>query len=261
MLKKHLVIVGAQRSATTYLYHMLDQHPEIFMAKPMRPEPKFFIEESLYSKGVKHYISKYFQNYQEPRIKVWGEKSTSYIEYPEVPNRLVKMLPNAKVVFIFRNPIERAISNYWFSKANGLERLPLEEALSRELTTITPFKQSPTFSISVNPQAYLQRGLYYHYVLPYIEVLGIDNIYLELTENLVGNLDNIRKIYSWLNVESNFEPKFVSKVINQSNKVQQQLSSHLTKLLIEYFRDSNEALSKLLGIDVTQFWGEYICLK
>jgi hypothetical protein len=39
----HFFIVGAQRSGTTYLYHLLSEHPSINMATPVWPEPKFFL--------------------------------------------------------------------------------------------------------------------------------------------------------------------------------------------------------------------------
>jgi len=45
--KEHFFVVGAQRSGTTYLYNVLDEHPQIFMAKPVRPEPKFFFPKIL----------------------------------------------------------------------------------------------------------------------------------------------------------------------------------------------------------------------
>ena len=50
----HFVIVGAQRSGTTYLYGLLDEHPEIEMAKPVRPEPKFFLDYDRYALGLDH---------------------------------------------------------------------------------------------------------------------------------------------------------------------------------------------------------------
>ena len=40
-------IVGVQRCGTTFLYHLLDQHPQITMARPVRPEPKVFLSDSV----------------------------------------------------------------------------------------------------------------------------------------------------------------------------------------------------------------------
>jgi len=54
------LIAGAPRSGTTWLYHLLDRHPEVYMAKPVRPEPKFFLVDELYERGLQHYIDTWF---------------------------------------------------------------------------------------------------------------------------------------------------------------------------------------------------------
>ena len=56
----HFVIVGAQRSGTTYLYGLLDEHPEIEMARPVRPEPKFFLDYERYALGRDAYEAQLF---------------------------------------------------------------------------------------------------------------------------------------------------------------------------------------------------------
>jgi hypothetical protein len=113
MTKEHLFIIGAQRCGTTYLYKVLDSHPEIYMAKPLRPEPKFFINDLEYSNGKLYYENKYFSSIDDS-IKVLGEKGTSYIEHPDVSDRIKSFYPNAKIIVLLRNPVERAISNYFF---------------------------------------------------------------------------------------------------------------------------------------------------
>ena len=57
-MTNHFFIVGAQRCGTTYLYNLLDEHPEIEMAKPVKPEPKFFMKDDLFEKGLDFYKEK-----------------------------------------------------------------------------------------------------------------------------------------------------------------------------------------------------------
>lgn len=76
---KHLFIVGAQRSGSTYLYELLDSHPEVSMAHPVRPEPKFFLNAQRVSLGIAHYIDAHFADRKVGGLYL-GEKSTSYIE-------------------------------------------------------------------------------------------------------------------------------------------------------------------------------------
>ncbi|MEZ9601590.1 sulfotransferase, partial [Vibrio sp. 10N.286.46.A8] len=59
-------IVGAQRSSTTWLYKMLQQHPEIKMAEPVKPEPKYFLND-IFDNKKDNYLTKYFKNI-EPGI-------------------------------------------------------------------------------------------------------------------------------------------------------------------------------------------------
>jgi hypothetical protein len=72
----HFVIIGAQRCGTTFLSHLLDEHPDVEMAKPFRPEPKFFLDEEQFARGLDYYDRRFFT---EDRTRVRGEKSTSYI--------------------------------------------------------------------------------------------------------------------------------------------------------------------------------------
>jgi len=74
----HFIIVGAQRSGTTGLYRLLAQHPDICMASPLRPEPKFFLREDAVSKGREGYLARHFPHHNGESML--GEKSTSYME-------------------------------------------------------------------------------------------------------------------------------------------------------------------------------------
>src|SRR4029079_12698346 len=93
----HFVIVGAQRCGSTYLYQLLDENPEFKRAKPLRPEPKFFLDDDKYRLGHDYYEAHFFS---EPGIRVRGEKSTSYIESAIAVQRITSMLPNASIVVV-----------------------------------------------------------------------------------------------------------------------------------------------------------------
>src|SRR3990167_9166165 len=73
--KPNFLIAGAPRSGTGYVYHILDVHPDIYMAKPEKPEPKFFLVDEEYNKGIEYYLEKYFSNVVGK--KAIGEKARS----------------------------------------------------------------------------------------------------------------------------------------------------------------------------------------
>ena len=89
-----------------------------------------------------------------------------------VARRIRRLFPNMKVVFILRNPIERAISNYRFSKQNGLETLSFDEAIAQEdARTLNQYPE-----ISTNPFAYKQRGLYAKMLDQFVQELPQEQI-------------------------------------------------------------------------------------
>ncbi len=79
-------VIGAQRCGTTYLHDLLAAHPQIAMARPARPEPKVFLLRRARRPGVGSGTSDtYFAHATDETLL--GEKSTSYLEYPEAADR------------------------------------------------------------------------------------------------------------------------------------------------------------------------------
>lgn len=104
------VIVGAMKSGTTTLYHYLRDNPQIFMAR--RKEPMFFSRDDVYERGLEWY----YDLFRDARNnQLCGEASTCYSrhrEYPHAAKRLARHLPDAKLVYLMRHPVERAHAVY-----------------------------------------------------------------------------------------------------------------------------------------------------
>jgi hypothetical protein len=90
---QHFFLVGAQRSGTIYLYHVLNEHPDIEMAVPIKPEPKFFLAPNSMELGVEHYEATFFKG--KPGASIRGEKSTSYIESEAAAGRIAAAFPDS----------------------------------------------------------------------------------------------------------------------------------------------------------------------
>lgn len=125
------------------------------MAKPLAPEPKFFLRDDEYAKGLQYYSEKWFAG--ADAAKMAGEKSTDYLESSAAATRIARDLPHVKLIFILREPVSRAYSNYLWSKMNGLETedfataLRLEDQRERDLPERLKFTR---------PFSYFSRGLY-----------------------------------------------------------------------------------------------------
>ena len=248
---KNLFIVGAQRSGSTYLYEALDDHPQISMAHPVRPEPKFFLNERLFELGRDSYEDNYFNDRKSGSLYL-GEKSTSYIESIEAAQRIHAYYPDARILMILRNPIQRAYSNYLFSVAHKLETLTFMDALKAESGRLSGSR----FSSSVNPYAYRQRGRYIDYIESYAKVFSPSQLYILIFEEFVNNLADVHALYRWLGVDESFVPNSLGRVVNPST-LERENQLHAFKDLALGYHESNCRLENYLGRRISA-WHGYI---
>lgn|SRR5574341_214766 len=241
--EKHFIIVGVQRCGTTYLYHVLDEHPEISMAKPLRPEPKFFLDQSCLSVGYSEYFRRYFGT--GTAAKVFGEKSTSYIESDEAIGRIHAMLPESKLVVILRDPVERAISNYWFSRENGLEVRTAEDVFLKR-TPPPPIYRAT----SMSPFAYLERGEYGSYLRRLLRVFVASNVKVVIHEEFVGRRESVGAVYEFLDVDGGFVPMCLGSIINRRT-VSGDVNKDVVDYLKRYYKPDIEELEQYLGKDLS----------
>jgi len=243
-MPRHFFIAGAQRCATTYFYSLLEQHPDITMARPLRPEPKYFIRPHI-SDDIGVYRSEFFADAATSWL---GEKSTSYIEFPLAAQRIARLLPDAGIFFLLRDPVERAISNYNFSVMNGLETLPLEDALDIESSRITcPTTGSKT---SVSPFAYVARGHYARYLEPWFARFPSRQIHLLTTEQLIADPEGtMQRVLEPLGLQPMAALKGTDRAINRADPAGDAPLA-MRERLAALFAGSNRELAKRHGVDI-----------
>ena len=243
-----LFIVGAQRSGTTYLYTMLDSHPQILMARPIRPEPKYFLRDSTYKRNSAYYESLYYESRRKEHLYI-GEKSTSYIESNVAAERIKSMYPEAKILIMLRNPVTRTYSNYRFSVENGIETLSFFDAIMAEQERL----ENSDFNTSVNPYAYQRRGHYILYINQYLKYFSRDQLYIIIYEEFICNINSIQRLYKWLGVNQSHIPKSYKKKINSSQSSYNEDSDHSKTLglLKDQFAQSNMLLEKYIERDIS----------
>lgn len=238
------MIAGAQRCGTTFLYHLLDRHPEIQMAKPVRPEPKYFLGEEAANGSLADYRSACFSPLRACRMR--GEKATSYLERPEVAARVRAVIPEAKLLFLLRDPVDRAISNYWFSVQHGIEHLPIAEAFG-ESEERRPYSRE---RFSVSPFAYIRRGRYAEDLESYRRLFPDANLKLVSFERLVANVDReLASILDFLGL-----PPAAAAAVDRLDRNEaprrHEIDAALRRSLAKRFVESNRALVQNFGFDV-----------
>jgi sulfotransferase family protein len=121
------LILGAQKAGTTALYAYLRRHPQI--TGPSWKEVSFF--DRHWARGESWYRGN-FPNLARTRGKLVGEASPSYVFHPLAPQRVRELVPQARLVVLVRNPVDRALSHHNHEVALGREPLSFEEALDAE---------------------------------------------------------------------------------------------------------------------------------
>jgi hypothetical protein len=123
----NFAIVGAMKGGTTSLYHILRSHPEVFMCTPK--EPSFFVAEHAWDRGLGWYAGLFAEAGSAAAV---GEASTNYTKYPAfagVPDRMHDAIPDVRIIYLVRDPLERMRSHYLHNLARTRERRSFEEAV------------------------------------------------------------------------------------------------------------------------------------
>ena len=199
--RANLFIIGAMKSGTTSLHEYLDTHPQIAMSE--LKEPGYFVEELSLGTGESWYL-RLFPQRQGLRYR--GESSTHYTKLPVyrgVVDRIYRFNPDARLIYIMRNPFERLLSHYWHNKrdhVHGGEIRPMLRAVQERAD-------------------YLAFGDYAMQLAPYLERFGQQAIYTLTFEALVENPQReLDHLYTWLDLPSAPLPHERSTAHNQKPK-------------------------------------------
>ena len=119
------VVIGAMKSGTTSMARALRAHPEVFLAKVK--EVRFFTRH--YDLGTDWYRAHFAG--ADGAVAV-GEATPSYLADPAVPARMADDIPEARLVAMLRNPVDRAYSHYWMNRALGGEKRGFSDAVEAE---------------------------------------------------------------------------------------------------------------------------------
>jgi sulfotransferase family protein len=237
------IIGGAPRSGTTWLYSLLERHPDGYVAKPVTPEPKFFLVDSLYERGLEFYSKTWFA--AAPSGRVTGEKSTNYLESATAAERIARDLPSVKLVFILRDPVERAWSNYLWSTMNGLETEDFETAIRLEAERERTLPDRLRFA---RPFSYFSRGLYADLLRPYVDRFPRHHLLVLRFEDIIEDPETLTDtLHRFLGLKPRRGDAEGIGVINPSEKPGDVMPTSLRRALTARYEEPNQRLAALLG--------------
>ena len=122
------ILVGGMKCGTTSLFQYLQQHPGV--SEVYVEEVHYF--DLNYGRGLNWYRAHFPVRTKGDRGPLCGDDSPYYLFHPLVPGRVRRDVPDARLVALLRDPVDRAYSHYHHERRRGRETLSFEEAVARE---------------------------------------------------------------------------------------------------------------------------------
>jgi hypothetical protein len=240
-----LLVIGAMKCGTTALHRYLDAHPDISMASdkevnffvgpetPPSPDPCTWWRTGQWHRGLDWYASLF-----DPHKPVRGESSPAYTspDQVEAVDRIASTLPDARLVYLVRDPVSRAASQHAHHRRDGAERRPLAEAL------LDPGSQ------------YVARSRYHERLAPYLARFPREQIHVVVQERL---LDRRRAELVRVFEHVGADPRWWSSALDRQWHVADErpaVPPDLRRAFDVRVRDDVAALRDLLG-DRLPEWG------
>lgn len=276
-MKPNFLIVGAQKAGTTSLYYYLKDHPEICMSR--KKEVHFFSLDKNFSRGY-HWYERHFKHCTN--AAAIGEASPLYMYKPYVPQRIYDYNPNMKLIFVLRNPVDRAWSQYWLMRRMERENIPFEQALQLEEERI---QRNCTY---MRRFSYKDRGKYSEQISRFLKYFPKEQMFFIVSEIFRSEPDTVlHELYCFLGVDENqgangknframkskrSKIPFLSKILYNSilgkviilrkvndklnaKPVNENMKPETRKYLVDFFRSYNKRLEKEIGLSI-QHWNQ-----
>ena len=264
------LIIGGMRCGTTSLHELLRQQPSLWF--PTKKEVHFFDRRN---PDVGTSIDDYKRLFAGcPVDKLCGETTPDYLSSEGCDKYIHEVIPNAKLVVILRDPVERTWSHYLFSVLHKVETLDLRTALQEETERLKVKSDHTDIFFS-----YLQRSRYVEHLLRFETLFGRDRLKIVFFEELLSDpkqvlqqllnflglshepvwvalphlnkMSNLYRVVSRQQVLSNKRTSIVSRVLTRFNlgltKQKQKLSAEDQEYLRSYFGEHNARLETWLG--------------
>lgn len=244
------LILGYGKCGTTELYDRLVEHPQI--ASSLTKEVNYFSHQ--YGRGLPwyraHFTTARGQGVGGPLVS--GEASPGYVCNPHAPGRIAEVVPEAKLIVLVRNPVDRAYSQYHHQRRLGFEPLPtFEAAIAAEPDRVRGeaerMEHDPSYhGFNKFMYSYLGHGIYADHLPRWLEAFPPDQLLVLQSEGFYRNTSaTLRQVTSfvglsdWTPRESTGHKAFRYPKMNPVTRAQ----------LEEFFAPHNERLFDLLGVN------------
>jgi len=252
----NLLIIGAQRCGTSSLYKYLEQHPQVVSS--LRKEVEYFTGR--FDSGELWYRAHFPLEKEVTKrgVRILFEASPNYILDPRCAERAVALLPEARVVALLRNPVERAYSHYQHNRRRSTEPLSFADAIRAEKDRVEPsrlrLEDNPGLPLPVEMRrySYVMRGLYAKQLEKWLDVYGPDRVHIVTSEAMFASpADTFQKLAAFLGIIDWLPKTFAnhSYVGGAKATPEGEMTADIRQYLEGLFFESNRELSSLTGLD------------
>ncbi|MDJ0555855.1 MAG: sulfotransferase domain-containing protein [Microcoleaceae cyanobacterium MO_207.B10] len=253
------IIIGAQKCGTTSLYNYMIEHPQILPAS--MKELHFFNWRSKLgnrqtAEGVDWYLSQ-FPKIDSEKDFITGEATPDYLLDPYTPHKMFKLLPNVKLIVILRNPVDRAISQYYHNrsiKKRMMEPLSFIKAIEKEPERINNEKSKLMLdenyrSLFHRKYSYLERGLYIEQLERWMSIFARENFLILKSEDFFKNRDStLRQVFNFLGLPHHQVTNKTKYNELNSKPFYKPIGQKIRSDLATYFKPYNQKLEEYLGM-------------
>jgi hypothetical protein len=239
------VIIGGKKCGTTFLYHLLGQHP---LVQPAASKELHFFDTH-FDEGIEWYRRCFPPSKQiDTRQTITGEASP-YMAHLHAPERMAQVVPEARLIALLRNPVERAYSDYQMVARKGRETRTFEEAMRAAVKARPP--EGDHAGPGDSRYRYLYRSLYIDQLLRWSRFFDKEQILVLKSEDFFESpKETLQVVLEFLDLPE-WEPESEKLVGGKRNKgrYEEEMDPATRRRLEEYFEPHNQRLYDFLGTD------------
>ena len=194
------LVLGTQKGGTTTLQRLLNQHPGVFLAPGK--------EVHYFSKHWEQSPAWYASHFRDARPgQRRGDITPFYLFHPQAPQRIHSLLPGAQLIVLLRDPVERALSQYFHSVRLGFEPLSLAEGLAAE-----PERLATEAPLHLQEHSYVSRSRYLEQLDRYSDLFPDQQLLVLKSEAFFAEPETTwKRIESFLGLSAATCPASLSK--------------------------------------------------
>jgi len=191
-----LFIAGPPKCATTWLYYCLREHPDVQTART--DEIMYF--DMFHARGLDWYMDHYPPEARSAgHEKLLADTTSSYIWSARSAERIHSYNPDARIMVVLRNPVERAFSHYWHLKNRGLINYEFADILTNY----------QTFSCWLEP-GFVNAG-----IKRYLNFFPREQMHFALFEDLRSKpVQSIKSVFQFAGIDADFLPPSTTREVN-----------------------------------------------